>query len=63
MAGWSNRTKNNSFKLEEGRLKIKNKFFFVRVLRHWRRLLKEDVDASFLKEFKVILDGSQGNLI
>jgi len=49
----SNRRKNNSFKLKEGRfrLDISKKFFPVRVVRHWHRLPREVVDAPSLKVF------------
>ena len=47
------------FKLEEGRfrLAIRKKFFIVRVVRHWNRLLKKVVDARSLEAFKARLDG------
>ena len=55
------------FKLKEGRcrfrLDIRNKFFTTRVVRHWRRLSREDVDARSLEEFKARLDGALGNLV
>ncbi|KFZ64638.1 hypothetical protein N321_03496, partial [Antrostomus carolinensis] len=55
----------NGFKLEEGRFRlyIRKKFFSVRVVRHWNRLLKEAVDAPSLETFKVRLDGALSNLI
>ncbi|KFQ29981.1 hypothetical protein N332_13608, partial [Mesitornis unicolor] len=55
----------NGFKLEEGRfrLDIRNKFFTVRVVRHWHRLPSEVVDAPSLKVFKARLDRALGNLV
>ena len=49
----------NGFKLEEGRfrLEIGNKFFTVRVVRHWHRLLSEVVDAASVAAFSARLDG------
>jgi len=55
----------NGFKLQEGRfiLAIRNKFFTMRVLRHWHRLPREAVDAPSLEVFKARLDGALSNLI
>ena len=58
----SDRMRGNSFKLEEGRLDIRN-FFPVRVVRHWNRLLREVVDAPSLEVFKARLDGALSNLV
>ena len=56
--------KGNDFKLEEGRFRLgmRKKFFTVRVVRHWNRLPREVVDASFLDAFQARLDGALNNL-
>ncbi|KFQ93606.1 hypothetical protein Y956_00287, partial [Nipponia nippon] len=55
----------NDFKLREGsfRLDIRNKFFTMRVVRHWNRLPRETVDAPSLEVFKARLDGALSNLV
>ena len=52
-------------KLEEGRfgLDIRKKFFTMRVVRHWKRLPREVVDAPSLEAFKARLDGTLSNLV
>jgi len=54
----------NGFKLEGSRfrLHIRKPFFTVRVVRHWNRLPREVVDASFLDAFQARLDGALNNL-
>ena len=65
MREYSDRMRGNSFKLEEGRLRldIRKKFFIVRVVRHWHRLPSEVVDAPSLEAFKARLDGTLSNLV
>jgi len=55
----------SGFKLEEGsiRLDIRKKFFTVRVVRHWNRLLSKVVEAPSLEVFKARLDGASRNLV
>ena len=59
------RTRGNSFKLKEGRftLDIRKKFFPVRVVRHWKRLPREVVDAPSLEVFRARLDRALSNLV
>ena len=59
------RTRDNGFKLKEGRFRLdtRKNFFIVRVVKHLERLPREDVDAPFLETFKIRLDGTLSNLI
>lgn len=64
LPGRSCRTRDNCFKLQEGRftLTIRKIFFTVKVVRHWDRLPGEVVDVPTLELFKVKLDGVLCNL-
>ncbi|KFW71672.1 hypothetical protein AS28_14093, partial [Pygoscelis adeliae] len=55
----------NGFKLKESRfrLDIRNKFFTMKVVKHWHRLPREVVDAPSLEVFKARLDGALSNLV
>jgi len=62
---WSDRTRCNGFKLEEGRfrLDIRKKFFTMGVRRPRNRLPREIVAAPSLEVFKARLDGVLSNLV
>ncbi|KFV02201.1 hypothetical protein N340_13125, partial [Tauraco erythrolophus] len=55
----------NGFKLKEGRFKLdlRKKFFTMRVVKHWNRLLREAVAAPSLEMFKARLDKALSNLM
>ncbi|KFR11266.1 hypothetical protein N306_09661, partial [Opisthocomus hoazin] len=55
----------NGFKLKEGRfrLDIREKFFPMRVVRHWNRLPREAVAAPSPDVFKARLDRALSNLV
>ncbi|KFM13963.1 hypothetical protein AS27_01188, partial [Aptenodytes forsteri] len=55
----------NGFKLKEGRFRLDRRktFFTMRVVRHWNRLPREDMDAPSLEVFKARLDGALSNLV
>ncbi|KFR16341.1 hypothetical protein N306_06697, partial [Opisthocomus hoazin] len=55
----------NGSKLKEGRfrLDIRNKFFTMRMVKHWNRLPREAVAAPSQEVFKARLDGTLNNLV
>ncbi|KAK4824972.1 hypothetical protein QYF61_022498 [Mycteria americana] len=61
----SDRTRDNGFKLKEGRFKLdlRKKFFTVSMVRQWNMFPREAVGAPSLEVFKVRLDGALSNLI
>ena len=61
----NSRTGGNGFQLTEGRfgLDVRGKFFTTRVVRCWKRLPREAVDALSLEVFKDRVDGALGSLV
>jgi len=60
----SNRTKENGFKLKEGRfrLHVSGKLFTEMVVRIWHRLLREAMNAPSLKALEARLDRALDSL-
>jgi len=60
-----NRTRDDGFKLKEGRFRvhIRKKFFTVRVVKHWNTLPKEVVDTPSLEPFEGQAGWGLSNLI
>jgi len=63
--GCSDRTRGNGSKLKEGRFRsdIRQKFFPMRVVKHWPRLPREAVAVPSLAVSKARLDGALSNLV
>jgi len=59
------RIRGNAFKLKgvTFRLDIRNKFFAIRVVKHWHRFPREVVNAPSLETLKVRLDRALSNVI
>ena len=55
--------KGNGFKLEEGRLDIRKKFFAGMAMRCWNTFPREVMHAPSLEAFKDRLDGAFSNLV
>ena len=56
---FSDRARGNGFKLKDDRftLDTRKKFFTMRLVRRWTRLLREAVNAPCLEVFRTRLDG------
>ena len=61
---WSDRTRDNGFKLKKARFRLdrRKKVFTVRVVRPWPRFPREAVAAPSLELFKARLDGAWSTL-
>ena len=61
----SDRTGGNGLRLRQGRsrLYIRKEFFTQRVVKHWKRLPKEVVDAPSMEALKARLDMALGSLV
>ncbi|KFP82751.1 hypothetical protein N311_08651, partial [Apaloderma vittatum] len=52
-----------NLEMDRFRLYVRKKFFAIRVVRPWHRLLREGVEAPSMEVFKARLDGALGSLI
>jgi len=59
------RTRGDGFKLKEGRfrLDISKQFFTMRVVKHWKGLPREAVEAPSLEMFQARLDRALRDLV
>lgn len=62
---WSDRKRDNGFKLYEAELRrdMRKKFFFMTVARHWNKLSREAVEASRLEVMKACLSAALSNSV
>lgn len=62
---WSDKTKQNVFKLNESRFRLDFRKYFitVRIVRHWYMWHREVVDVPLLEVFKARLDVALSNLV
>ena len=61
----SDRTRQNGFEVKEGRfrLDVRGKLFTERVVRCWKRLPRETVDAPSLEVLKARMDAALDSLV
>lgn len=59
----TDRTRGNVFKQDRFRLDVRNKFFTLRVVRHWKRLPREVVNAPSQGVFKARLYEALSTLV
>jgi len=59
------RTKGNSLKLCQGRFRsdIRKKFFTERVLEHWNRLPRKELESSSLEVFRRCVDMARRDMV
>lgn len=62
---YTDRTRGDECKLNQDRfrLDLREKFFIIRMVRHWNLLLKEIVNAPSVEVFKATLSEALSNLV